>query len=366
MKFSRLKFVATIIAGQAPSGDTVTDAGTTPFLQGCAEFGLRTPAATRYCEVASKFACKDDWLFSVRAPVGRMNRSDREYGIGRGLAAIRDKAMDGLYLGFALESSAPNLSAVSTGSTYEAVSTSQIGNLLIPLPELPTQRKIAAFLDQETARIDALIEKNERLICLCAERLTAYLRETFSPTAEDCRRFRFIAQVEKGKTTQSAADDEGDLPLITPEYLRHGKAKLFVNGQDADVTDQDVIVVWDGSAGDVLRGRFGVLSSTLARVVVSDSVNSNYLFYALRSQNHIIKAAAQGMGIPHVSGVALKNLILKWPSADEQERIVNETARTVDALESLIVKTKRMNKLLREKRSALITAAVTGQIDIPE
>src|SRR5690606_28294805 len=99
------------------------------------------------------------WLISVRAPVGEINFADRDYGIGRGLASIAAKFIDPSYLGYALAAAVPQLRSVATGSTYEAVSASQIGNLQIPVLDLEIQKAIAAFLDRETARIDKLIAK---------------------------------------------------------------------------------------------------------------------------------------------------------------------------------------------------------------
>lgn len=386
MKFSRLKFVATIIAGQAPSGDTVTDAGTTPFLQGCAEFGLKTPAATRYCEVASKFACKDDWLFSVRAPVGRINRSDREYGIGRGLAAIRDKSMDGLYLGFALESSAPNLSAVSTGSTYEAVSTSQIGNLLIPLPELSTQRKISAFLDQETARIDALIEKNERLIVLAGEKLRAEIDSVTQKVPGKVRvRMSKVCDYIPGKHlgVESTTTEPGDVRYLRTadlyEDMSFEKSPLWVSEPDDTelAAENDVIVCFDGfvangktgTLGMAVTGVNGYVGPHLAKVRVRQSQHCSDLLclahLGSRFSSEVVRHAEGVTARSGRRGVRYFDVYLD-PDVKVQEVQAASLRDKIHKTQMLKANLKRLNVLLQEKRSALITAAVTGQIDIPE
>lgn len=234
------------------------------------------------------------------------------------------------------------------------------------LPDLMTQNKISMFLDNETTRIDALIEKNERLIALVDEKKSAYLREHFMPSENDGCRLRFVADYQKGRVTAGNAKDEGEIPLLTAEYVRHGQAKLFINEAQPDVRTGDVLILWDGAgAGDILQGRHGVLSSTLARFIPTSKINPEYLFYALKAREGILKDNAQGMGIPHVDGKVLKNLIVKLPSLDEQLHMATMARKTLEQLTLLAEKTKKMNELLKEKRSALITAAVTGQIEIP-
>src|SRR5581483_3699275 len=112
-----------------------------------------------------------DILLSVRAPVGAMNVADQDYGIGRGLCAISLGPMADLRYGFhALSTTRRLVYSVATGSTSDAVTTSHVGDLPQLLPSGTDQRAIAAFLDRETARIDALVAKKERLIELLQER----------------------------------------------------------------------------------------------------------------------------------------------------------------------------------------------------
>lgn len=82
--------VAKVIAGQSPPSEAYNDQGAgLPFLQGNADFSFKHPTATLWCSTPAKAALKGDTLMSVRAPVGEVNRADRQYAIGRGLAAIR-------------------------------------------------------------------------------------------------------------------------------------------------------------------------------------------------------------------------------------------------------------------------------------
>ncbi|MGC9336456.1 MAG: restriction endonuclease subunit S, partial [Anaerolineae bacterium] len=167
----RLKWVAEVVMGQSPPSETYNENGYgVPFLQGNADFGAQSPAAGTWCTNPSKLCKAGDLLLSVRAPVGALNKADIQYGIGRGLCAIRpaDAALPE-HFWYHLMVSRAQLETQSDGSTYDAVSTSDVGALLIALPPLPEQRAIAAYLDDETARLDGLVERAQRMITLLEE-----------------------------------------------------------------------------------------------------------------------------------------------------------------------------------------------------
>jgi type I restriction enzyme S subunit len=144
---ARLKDAARLKMGQSPpSEDYVNLEDGTPFLQGCAEFGEIHPHPRFACSTAQKFAEPGELLFSVRAPVGRMNVADRRYGIGRGLCAIKPHLLNHGFAFWLLDGLRGQLDAEATGSTFEAVSTSQVANIAIAIPPPEEQSAIAAFL----------------------------------------------------------------------------------------------------------------------------------------------------------------------------------------------------------------------------
>jgi len=86
------KYVTHITMGQSPSSDDCNlDGIGRPFLQGNADFGATSSVPRSYCDAAPKTAFLGDILLSVRAPVGAINVADQNYGIGRGLVALRAK-----------------------------------------------------------------------------------------------------------------------------------------------------------------------------------------------------------------------------------------------------------------------------------
>jgi type I restriction enzyme S subunit len=159
-----LKEIANFEMGQSPDSSFVTDKDTgVPFLQGCAEFGAVVPNHIVYCDKPGKVCEIGDVLISVRAPVGALNKADRIYCIGRGLAAVRFKLKSSHQYGWHLLNYwVNNLRKVAQGSTFEAIGKTEPENLkIINLPE-EEQHRIAEILDtidEAIARTDSLIQK---------------------------------------------------------------------------------------------------------------------------------------------------------------------------------------------------------------
>ena len=175
----RLKYIADLNMGQSPPSEGYnSDQFGTPFLQGNAEFGAHHPTPKIYCPTAKKYANQGDILLSVRAPVGAINIANQEYGIGRGLCAIRPRAnqLKHRYAKYLLGIVRAELHAVATGSTYDAVTVDEVSNVTCVVPSLSEQAQISDFLDRKTKQIDELIAAEQRKI----ERLKEYRQSLIS------------------------------------------------------------------------------------------------------------------------------------------------------------------------------------------
>ena len=152
-EMQRLKHSATLVMGQSPSSDNCSDVPIgPPFLQGCAEFGTYHPNPVQFCRTPSKISPVGAILMSVRAPVGRLNIANQEYGIGRGLCAILpNKEVLHIRLAlYQLEVLGHGLNSVATGSTYEAVSVGDVGNHPSILPPSPSKPPLSAISTMPT------------------------------------------------------------------------------------------------------------------------------------------------------------------------------------------------------------------------
>lgn len=373
MRTERLKFHSKIIAGQSPSSDDVGDVEGLPFLQGCAEFGDISPEPNKYCMSPPKRAPEGAWLISVRAPVGELNLADQEYGIGRGLAAIVSKDVEQRFLGYALSHSVPKLSSVSTGSTYEAVSAGQLGDLDIPLPAPKSQKTIADFLDRETARIDQLIEKKQYFLSQLGARIEALVDKALSNPHTRlvrfehaaCRVLRPVVLSEheelvrlglynrgRGLFKKPAADEEG---MGDSDFFFVRKGDLILSGQFA----------WEGAVAMATAMEDGCVVSHRYPVYQGrEGVRTAYLLALLRSRygDFLLNEASRGS--------AGRNRPLNtWRLGKEKIPIPDDGLQS--DIERTIGQERRLRELneasierLQEFRSALITAAVTGQIDV--
>ena len=188
--------VADFIMGQSPDSKfCTTEQQGIKFLQGCADFGNKYPSTYVYCYKPKKIAPTNSILFSVRAPVGRINLSDQEYCIGRGLAAIVPRSIDRDFLQYSLLSAQGRLASCSQGSTFEAINSEELKSFELTVPcEQKEQTQIAAVLSQVDRAIEqaeALIAKRERIKAgLLHDLLTKGLDEAGNIRSEDTHEFK--------------------------------------------------------------------------------------------------------------------------------------------------------------------------------
>ncbi len=157
-----LKKVATLIMGQSPPGSTYNESGNgIPFYQGVRDFGKRYPTHRVYCTAPTRFAEKGDILFSVRAPIGEVNRAIEQCAIGRVLAAIRaNDELDTTYLEYVLRNIRSEWDILEgQGAVFGNAKKSDLENLLIPWPHEKKRKAFAHIFGS----LDDKIELNRRM-----------------------------------------------------------------------------------------------------------------------------------------------------------------------------------------------------------
>lgn len=161
---AQLSDVAYVNMGQSPNGITINDErNRMPFLQGCADFGVKHPFERVWCCKPTRIAKEGDLLLSVRAPVGTINTANQEYCIGRGLAAIRFYNLDGDFGAYAFARDTHYLYIRSQGSTFQAVSRNDVESFPMCFPDDPTEQHLISTVliavDEAIAASRALVEK---------------------------------------------------------------------------------------------------------------------------------------------------------------------------------------------------------------
>lgn len=179
-----LSEVVEVEMGQSPPGGTYNQVGAgLPLLNGPTEFGKETPIPRQWTTAATKVSEPGDLLICVRgATTGRMNWSDRQYCIGRGLAALRPRrgVLDGAFLRHVLLHLAPTIMSRTAGSTFANLARAKLLGLPIPVPDLGWQRVVAARLDGAEQAVSDMVGPQGRARALIRAVLPAALNEAFA------------------------------------------------------------------------------------------------------------------------------------------------------------------------------------------
>ena len=173
-----LRDVASIVMGQSPPGESYNRSGDgVPLLNGPSEFGPVHPVPIQWTSAPTKLCAPGDILFCVRgATAGRLNIADREYCLGRGLAAIRGGlSLDTGFLARVLAAGYEFFQARGVGSTFINISSTELGSFTVPVLPIAEQRRIAAILDQA----DALRAKRRAVAGMLSALVDAVYREMF-------------------------------------------------------------------------------------------------------------------------------------------------------------------------------------------
>ena len=164
----QLDKIADIIMGQSPLSQSYNkERKGLPFYQGKTEFtDIYIKEATVYCNFPIKIAEKNDILISVRAPVGNVNIATQKSCIGRGLASIRPKKVNYLYLFYLLKEQKLNFEKMGVGSTFKAINKNNISSLKISIVGKDKQDKIKEYLlliEKLSFEIEEAIKEAENL-----------------------------------------------------------------------------------------------------------------------------------------------------------------------------------------------------------
>lgn len=283
--------------------------------------------------------------------------------------------------------------ARSTGVSYPAINASDLVRISIPVPPLDEQATIAALLERETAKIDALIAEQEKLIKLLAEkrqatisrlvarglnpdaplknsgvawlgqvpahweieRLGALFRQVKRQGFEDkdvlsvYRDFGVIRKDSRVDNFNKTPEDLSLYQLVMPNDLVVNKMKG-----------------WQGSLG--ISSLEGITSPDYMVFMPLHLQDSRYLHLLLRSASMVSVYRSISNGIRpaqwRLEPEAFLALRVVLPPVDEQERIAAFCLGEMGQLDLFVEETAVALDLLRERRAALVTAAVTGQVDV--
>ena len=163
-KYQELKEIADIVMGQSPDSSYYnSDGDGLPFHQGVSNYGERYVSNVEYCSVEKRCAVPNSILFSVRAPVGRINLTREKVVIGRGLAAINHKLGKQSYLFYLLKSHFSVEDMIGNGSVFSAVTKSDLEDQKLLTPSFDLVEVFSRIVEPMDAKINSLDMQIERL-----------------------------------------------------------------------------------------------------------------------------------------------------------------------------------------------------------
>lgn len=163
-KPTTLSQVCKFTMGQSPSSEHYNAHGDgLPFHQGVGSYGDRFPRHETFCSVPGRMAKEGDILFSVRAPVGRLNIADRDLILGRGLASMRHTKGKNHYLFYLLKVSFANEDMIGNGSIFNSVGKDELERF--PVLDVPIELidQFEAAVGPMSEQLNLLYRQSERL-----------------------------------------------------------------------------------------------------------------------------------------------------------------------------------------------------------
>jgi type I restriction enzyme S subunit len=341
-------------------------------------------------------------LYSMYASLGKVAKLAVPAAINQAILAIQaapattDPEFLRHWLGF-LE---PTLGCFASSNTQENLNAAKVRGLPVSLPPLPEQRAIAAFLDRETAKIDGLVAEQQRLIELLKEKRQAVISHAVTKgldpkapmkpsgvewlgdvpahwvTRKLTLAFHTIGSGTTPRSDNLAYYEPGEIPWVNTGDLTDGElssCERLVSRVAID--DYPSLRVYP--AGSLLVAMYGATTGKLGLLgfdatvnqaccafVGNDLIRTRFLFYWLLGYRAQLLSLASGGGQPNISQEVLRGLRVATPTPTEQDRIIEHLLRACDGADALIAEAESAIALLQERRSALISAAVTGQIDV--
>jgi type I restriction enzyme, S subunit len=307
------------------------------------------------------------------------------------------------YLLAAFRAMKSEFSRMMMGSTHKTIYMPDIAELYCAIPPMREQSQIVAFLDHEIARIDALVEEQQRLIELLMEKRKAVISHAVTkgldpnvpmkdsgvewlgevPEHWDLKSLMHLTPPDRKimyGIVLPGPDFDGGVPIIKGGDVKPGRLaldklcrtdpKIEAKYERSRVACGDIVYSIRGGIGDAEIVPEEVAGSNLtqdaARVSPRDGVCNTWLLYALKSGPIFsqLEAKATGATIRGINIMDLKRAVIPVPPLEEQQQIAEKLGFIIGKLDRLEKEAGAAITLMQEHRSALISAAVTGKIDV--
>lgn len=362
----------------------ISDLGS-KFLDHAAKHVSRDAAEAGGCTLAQP----GDLLMSFKLSVGIISIARRPMYTNEAIATFRDSPRLLARYGYYVLPVFVPLNAAYNIYGAPLLNAALIRSAVIACPRtLGEQVAIADFLDRETAKIDALIAKQEQLAMALRERRASLIESAVVWPPNGKRLKHFVVEVRQGWSPQcegAAADGVNEWGVLKTGCVNGGIFRPTENtllptdvAPRPDLTvSQGEIVISRASTKDLV-GSAAVVEENYPRLMLSDKTyalhvdadqaDARYITLVLGTPllRELIEVDATGASysMQNISCDDILNLPVSLPPLDRQRDIVQRLGTQTARLDALVVKARELITVMKERRSALVSAAVTGQLDV--
>ncbi|GJL44298.1 MULTISPECIES: restriction endonuclease subunit S [Enterobacterales] len=340
----KLGDVCQITMGQAPSGSFYNEKGQGyALIAGAGDFGQKKPIPKKYTTKASKLSKLGDIILCIRATIGDLNWSDKEYCLGRGVAGLRGKeSLDQGFLWHCLNYNRNVLSSKGTGSTFKQISRNHIEELIIPLPPIEEQRRIADILD----KADGIRQKRKQAIKLAENFLRVTFLEMFNNPVKNPKNLKKAPITELAEIITGFAFKSNDYVGDSLESVRLCRGANTLTGYldwgDTKFWPKNKLEKLDNyliKAGDIILAmdrpwisnglkvcifpenqRETYLVQRVARLRPRCESYTNYIYSCIKSPAFEKHCRPTETTVPHISPVELKNFEVLIPNSELMDK----------------------------------------------
>jgi type I restriction enzyme S subunit len=346
---------------------------------------------------------KDDFVISLRSFEGGIEHSAFNGCVSPAYTVLRaTKNISPNYYRH-LFKSRPYISALqaTTDSLRDgkSISFDQFGAIGLILPPQPEQEKIANFLDHETAKIDTLIAKQQGLIKLLKEKRQAVISHAVTkglnpnaPTRDSgvewlgevpahwsVSSIGYHAQISTGATPDRTNSEywNGNIPWIKTGEVRYDEifeteeyiTELAISNSSVKISPPGTLLMAMYGQG-VTRGRVAILgvpatyNQACAAINASERFFNQYLRYYFMAAYHAIRDGGNETSQMNLNADIVGKFKVTIPNIEEQYQIVEFLDKSLKKLDILLEQALSAIDFIQERRTALISAAVTGKIDV--
>ena len=320
----------------------------------------------------SRLVTSGSLIVSTRAPIGYVAETEVPMAFNQGCRGLvpSSEAIDVRFVKYQLIARRPDLQSLGNGSTFQELGSDTLGSF--PLVHLPAdqQRRIADFLDTETARIDALIAAKHRQSALLQMRFKVEARMATSQGDFVALR-RLLSATKTGTTPTDLELDDSDngVPWYSPSdfgpgldlrpAVRRLPAASVTTRKVPRFSAGSVLVVGIGATAGLVGhlAQEGTGNQQVTALTPNQHLNDRYLAWWLWGRSDELRELAPYTTLPILNNDYLKAVKINAPGITEQAAVAALLDRRAASISDATSTLNAQIALLRERRQALITAA---------